>query len=243
VTTFAVVAVKDNVGATVHSETVIIVVHLGTRDGKVRRGTDIEGVGVVTKSVLGSAFRKREEETHQNVRRGTRPDGLNTVIVLLTVVNGDVGEGKSMATADGKSVHWRTSDGQTGDRTAQFAESDKLGLVDTSIGTLAIPVKLCCDNNEDNEYKRPGRSCITFHNERRERKKIMTLTGPLPLKVPLVPSILMLVPPMVTRSLSSSRFPLANVMVPANECQRLILNCKIRIRGEKSATKKKKKKS
>lgn len=60
-----------------------------------------------------------------------------------------------------------------------------------------------------------------------KKENIIKLTGPLPFKVPLVPSTLMLVPPMVTRSLFPSRFPLAKVMVPANV--KGWFECKIRI--------------
>lgn len=47
-----------------------------------------------------------------------------------------------MAPIDGKGVHGRSNDGQAGDGTAQLAESDKLGLVDTSVTAFAIPVEL-----------------------------------------------------------------------------------------------------
>lgn len=72
----------------------------------------------------------------------------------VTVVNGDVGESKSMAAVDGESVHWRANDGQTSDGAAHFAESDKLGLVDTSIATLAIPVELFRGSSEFKCYIR-----------------------------------------------------------------------------------------
>lgn len=68
--------------------------------------------------------------------------------MILTVVDVDVGESKSMAAVDGKSVHRRANDGQTSDGAAHLAESDKLGLVDASVTALAIPVELFCDSNE-----------------------------------------------------------------------------------------------
>jgi hypothetical protein len=61
VTTLAVVTIKGDVRATVHGKTVIVVVHLGTGDGNTRRGADIKGVGVVAKSILGSAFGTRKK--------------------------------------------------------------------------------------------------------------------------------------------------------------------------------------
>ena len=67
--------------------------------------------------------------------------------MVLTVVDGDVGESKSMATADGEGVHWRANDGQTSDGAAHLAESDKLGLVDASVASLAVPVDLLCDGD------------------------------------------------------------------------------------------------
>lgn len=68
--------------------------------------------------------------------------------MILTVVNGDVGESKSMAAVDGESVHWRVNDGQTNDGAAHLAEPDKFGLVDASVAALAVPVELTCDDNE-----------------------------------------------------------------------------------------------
>ena len=70
-TALTVVTIEGDVGAAVHGKTVIVVVHLGTGDGNVRRGANIEGVGVVAKSVLGSTFRKRRKRRRNapNVRR------------------------------------------------------------------------------------------------------------------------------------------------------------------------------
>ena len=70
-TTLTVVTVKDDVGAAVHGKTVIVVVHLGTADGNVRRGADIESVGVVAKSELGSTFikRRKRRRTHQMLEK------------------------------------------------------------------------------------------------------------------------------------------------------------------------------
>lgn len=64
-TTLTVVTVEGDVGSAVHGKTIIVVVHLGTSDGDVRRGANIEGVGVVAKSVLGSTFKNEEKERTQ----------------------------------------------------------------------------------------------------------------------------------------------------------------------------------
>lgn len=134
--------------------------------------------------------------------------------MILTVIDGDVIESKSMAAVDGESVHWRANDGQTSDGSAHLAESDKLGLIDASVAALAVPVELLYGGSKYKVEIRVKEIMYYRMNDAKEGLKI--LTGPLPSKVPLVPSTLMLVPPMVTRSLSLSRVPLAKVMVPAN---------------------------
>ena len=74
----------------------------------------------------------------------------------LTVVNGYTWKSKSIAVVNWESVDRRPIDGQPGDRPAQFTEPDKLGLINATVTTFAVPVQLNLTVNRKENGIRPS---------------------------------------------------------------------------------------